>query len=205
MISYRKRVGGIIMATGISPDKHFYDRRELFKMGYSYYKINKLVSQGQLNKLTNNTYENGEYTGEHSDFAIVSAYAPKSVFCMMTSARFYGLTTFLPDRVDIAIERSMKISTLPDWPDTHVWYFPDSRFNTGVTSISDETGTYRMYDIEKTVVDILYYRNKIGIEETREVLKNYLGKEDRDLIKLRKYANDLGCGKILGTYLEVLL
>ncbi len=193
------------MTTDLSPDKRFYNRKELFKMGYSYYKINQLVSEGRLNKLTNSTYENETYTGEDSDFAIVSAFAPQSVFCMMTSARFYGLTTFLPDRVDIAIERSMKISTLPDWPDTHVWYFPESRYNTGLTSITDASGTYRIYDVEKTVVDILYYRNKIGIEETKEVLKNYLGKEDRDLIKLRRYADDLGCGKILGTYLEVLL
>ena len=35
--------------------------------------------------------------------------------------------------------------------------------------------------LEKTVVDILYYRNKIGIEETREILKNYLSRTDRNL------------------------
>ena len=55
------------------------------------------------------------------------------------------------------------------------------------------------------LVDILYYRNKVGIEETKEVLKNYLGREDRNLIKLHRYAEELGCSKILGTYLEVLL
>ena len=33
---------------------------------------------------------------------------------MMSAARFYGLTTYLPDSVDIAIEHSMKISTYPE-------------------------------------------------------------------------------------------
>ena len=62
-----------------------------------------------------------------------------------------------------------------------------------------------MYDVEKTVVDVLYYRNKIGIEETKEILKNYLNRNDRDLVRLHRYAQELGCGKILRTYLEVLL
>jgi hypothetical protein len=55
------------------------------------------------------------------------------------------------------------------------------------------------------VIDILYYRNKVGIEETKEVLKKYLAQPDRNLIQLRRYADTLGCEKILGTYLEVLL
>lgn len=68
----------------------------------------------------------------------------------------------------------MKISTLPDWPSVNVWYFPKKRYRTGVTQITDVAGEYQIYDIEKTVIDILYYRNKIGIEETKEVLKNTL-------------------------------
>ena len=193
------------MNSTLSPSKRFYSFTELNEMGLSYYKINRLIRYGKLVKLANNVYENQNFNGDESDFSVVAAYAPKAVFCMMTAARYHGLTTFLPDVIDIAIERSMKVSTLPEWPDVKVWYFPAARFGSGVITISDETGTYRMYDVEKTVVDILYYRNKVGIEETKEVLKNYLGREDRNLIKLHRYAEELGCSKILGTYLEVLL
>lgn len=75
----------------------------------------------------------------------------------------------------------------------------------GVTTGSDQGGEFKIYDIEKTVIDILYYRNKVGIEETKEVLTNYLSREDRNLIRLHEYAEELGCRKILGTYLEVLV
>ncbi len=75
----------------------------------------------------------------------------------------------------------------------------------GVTVSSDNCCEFKIYDIEKTVVDILYYRNKVGIEETKEILINYLARDDRDLIKFQRYADELGCGKILGTYLEVLI
>ena len=99
----------------------------------------------------------------------------------------------------------MKVSTLPEWPLLHFWYFPQGRYEAGIVTGQDEGGEFRIYDIEKTVIDILYYRNKIGIEETREILKHYLSKEDRNLSVLHRYAEKLGCRKILGTYLEVLL
>lgn len=197
--------GGASMTLTLPADRHFLAVSDLLSAGFSYYKINKLVAEGKLIKLNNKMYENTAYSGEVSDFSVVSAYAPKGILCMMTAIRYYALTTYLPDSVDIAIERNMKISTMPEWPSINVWYFPEKRYNTGIVRIADAAGEYRIYDIEKTVIDILYYRNKVGIEETKEVLKNYLARPDRDLIRLRRYADTLGCKKILGTYLEVLL
>jgi predicted transcriptional regulator of viral defense system len=197
--------GGASMTLPLPADRHFLAVSDLLSAGFSYYKINKLVAEGKLIKLNNKMYENTAYSGEVSDFSVVSAYAPKGILCMMTAVRYYALTTYLPDSVDIAIERNMKISTMPEWPSINIWYFPEKRYNTGIVRIADAAGEYRIYDIEKTVIDILYYRNKVGIEETKEVLRNYLAKPDRDLIRLRRYADTLGCKKILGTYLEVLL
>ncbi len=185
--------------------QQFIPAGDLARMGLSRYKINQLIDAGKIRKLNNNMYENMAYQGDESDFAAAAAYAPKGVLCMMTAARFYELTTYLPDSVDVAIERTMKIYTLPDWPSLNIWYFPKLRYEKGLTTINDGTGDYRMYDVEKTVVDVLYYRNKIGIEETKEILKNYLNRNDRDLVRLHRYAQELGCGKILRTYLEVLL
>lgn len=186
-------------------DKHFISVSELLNLGLSYYKINKLVDSGKLVKLNRSMYENTLYKGEESDFAFVNAYAPRGIVCMTTAARYYGLTTFLPDSIDVAIERNMKVSTLPDRPSVNIWYFPQKRYEAGIVYFSDLAGTYKIYDIEKTVIDILYYRNKIGIEETKEILKNYLQKEDRNIVKMHRLAESLDCGKILSTYLEVLL
>ena len=189
----------------LSSERRFYSITDLQELGLSYYKINKMVEQHLLSKMNNKMYENLTYSGDESDYAAAMAYAPKGVICMMTAARYYGLTNYLPDAVDIAIERDMKVSTLPAWPQLHFWYFPQRRYEAGIVTGQDEGGEFRIYDIEKTVIDILYYRNKIGIEETGEILKNYLSRNDRNLPVLHRYAEKLGCGKILGTYLEVLL
>ena len=186
-------------------NRQFLTARELQGQGFSHYIINQMVANGNLVKLNNKVYENTAYTGDASDFGYIAAYAPNSVVCLMSAARFYNLTTFLPDGIDIAIERSMKISTIPDWPTFHVWYFSKKRYESGIITASDGTAEFLIYDKEKTVADILFYRNKIGIEETKEIITNYLSLPDRNLNQLHRYAEILGCNKILSTYLEVLL
>ncbi len=58
---------------------------------------------------------------------------------------------------------------------------------------------------EKTVVDIVFYREKVGIEETREILVTYLRRMDRNLNRLLKYAELMKCDKVMRQYLEVLV
>ena len=77
--------------------------------------------------------------------------------------------------------------------------------DTGVTTITEGGDTFRIFDIEKTVVDVIYYRNKIGIEEASEVLRNYLKEKDRAIDRLYTYAKMLRCEAIVRTYLEALL
>lgn len=54
-------------------------------------------------------------------------------------------------------------------------------------------------------VTIIYYRNKLGIEETSEILRNYMKRKDRQIDKLYNYSKALRCEKIVRTYLEILI
>ena len=62
-------------------------------------------------------------------------------------------------------------------------------------SVSDGKNQFRIYDIEKTVVDIIFYRDKVGIEETKEILVNYLERKERHLNRLVRYAETMKCPK----------
>lgn len=189
----------------LSDDQMIFSIEELKKAGFSHYKINQMVEDGTLLKLNKRFYENTKYQGEESDFYYVSAYAPKGVVCLMSAAAYYNLTTYRPDAVDVAIQRKSKISTMPEWPTLFVYYYADERFETGIRNVQEGKNQFRIYDIEKTVVDIVFFREKIGIEETKEVLINYLRRSDRDLNRLLRYAELLKCSDVLKTYLEVLV
>ncbi len=174
-------------------------------MGYSYYKIDRMEETGQLHRVNRTTYENLSYKSDENDFINVAAYVPDGAICLMSAVRYYELTNFLPDVIDVAINRKKKVSTLPDWPEIKIFYFSPSRMDAGVTKIKEGGDSFRIFDIEKTVIDIICYRNRIGIEETSEVLRNYLKRQDRQIDQLYAYAKMLRCAAIVKTYLEVLV
>ena len=94
---------------------------------------------------------------------------------------------------------------MPDWPALSVYYYANDRFKTGVETVQEGKNQFKIYDVEKTVVDIVFFREKVGIEETKEILVNYLRRKNRNLNRLLRYAEMLKCGKIMKTYLEVLV
>lgn len=186
-------------------DQKIFSMQELKRKGFSQYKVSKLVSEGKLRKLTKSYYENVEYRGEESDFYYMEAYAPNGVICLLSAAVYYHLTTFIPDAVDVAIPRKARVSTMPDWPQMNVHHYTDDRHELGITRVREGKNEFQIYDIEKTVVDIVFYREKVGIEETKEILVNYLQRKDRNLNQLLKYAELMKCDKAMRQYLEVLV
>ena len=111
----------------------------------------------------------------------------------------------MPDAVDVAIPRKAKISTQPAWPQMNVHHYTDDRHELGVTTVKEGKNEFQIYDMEKTVVDIVFYREKVGIEETKEILVTYLQRKDRNLNRLLKYAELMKCDKTMRQYLEVLI
>ena len=189
----------------ISDDQMLFSIQELKDKGFSYYKINQMVDQGILIKLNKRFYENTCFQGETLDFYYAYAFVPEGVVCLLSAAVYYNLTTYRPEAIDVAIPRKSKVSTLPDWPELHICYFTEDRFDIGLETIKDGNNQFRIYDMEKTVVDIVFYREKIGIEETKEVLTTYLRRNDRNLNRLIRYAEMLKCGDVMKKYLEVLV
>ena len=192
-------------AASLPEDQKIFSTKELKEKGFSQYKVSKLVDEGMLIKLNKRYYENAEYSGEESDFYYTEVYAPKGVICLLSAAAYYHLTTFIPEVVDVAIPRKAKISTIPEQPQLNIHYYTDARHELGITTVREGKNEFQIYDIEKTVVDIVFYKEKVGIKETKEVLVTYLQRKERNLNRLLKYAELMKCDKTMRQYLEVLV
>ena len=62
-----------------------------------------------------------------------------------------------------------------------------------------------VYDLERTICDIIRSRNKLGTETFLAALKLYAASPKKDLNKLNLYAKQLRVSTVLRWYLEVLL
>ena len=63
----------------------------------------------------------------------------------------------------------------------------------------------KVYDIERTICDIIKNRNKIDSEIFSKALKRYVKSKEKNLRKLMKYARAMKIEKKVSEYMEVLL
>ena len=76
----------------------------------------------------------------------------------------------------------------------------------GLTTIESPFGMkLRVYDKERTICDIVKYRNHMDKEIFTKALKRYAQRKDKDLLKLMKYAKKLNIDKKVLEYMEILL
>jgi hypothetical protein len=97
------------------------------------------------------------------------------------------------------------LPAVPAWPAIEFYRFSEERYKSGIITVTEGENSFQIYDIEKTVCDIIFYRNKLGFEPAIEILKNYVQCRNRDLNKLMKYASKLHVGKIISEYTEIII
>ena len=186
-------------------EKQFISSKELHEAGYSNYKIRQMVSAGDLTNVNRKWYENAHYNGKINDFYVVSAYAEQGVVCLISAAVYHELSSERPNQIDVAIPRNVRIPESPDWPTMKFYRMVEPRYSMGIVEVNEGGNSFRIYDREKTVCDVIYHRNKMGFEPAMEVLKRYVKQPDRDINRLIAYAKRLQVETTIKQYLEALL
>lgn len=185
-------------------DNKFFSLKELLESDYSYYKVKKMVEDGILVKLNRKYYESLLYKGEENDLLYVEPYIPKGIICLMSAAEYHNITNYRSFDIDVAVPMTQNIKKFPEYPIFQLYFFNKNRYSTGVEKLSINHNI-KIYDIHKTVLDILYYKDKIGIEETKEIIHNYLNNDKKDLNILYDYAKKMNMVDKLRNDLELLI
>lgn len=87
-----------------------------------------------------------------------------------------------------------------------VYYIKSELFELGKTVLKTPAGNdVPVYDLERTICDVIRSRNKIGTETFLAALKLYAASSKKDLNKLNSYAKKMRVSNVLRQYLEVLL
>ena len=129
---------------------------------------------------------------------------PEGVICLASALEFHGLTTFNPSEIYVAIPNDRKIPKI-DYPPVKVFYFRDRFYKAGIESIPTSHATVKIYNKGKTICDMFRYRNKLGEDLALEGLRNYLGRKDADVTKLREYAGICRVKTSMMPYLKALV
>lgn len=130
---------------------------------------------------------------------------PQGVFSHETALFFHGLTDREPSPYSITVKRGYGTSRLKaDGID--IYTIKPELYDIGkITSQTSFGHTVPIYDMERTICDLLRCRSNIEIQTLQYALKEYVRRKDKNLRKLMEYAPKFRVEKILRQYLEVLL
>jgi len=180
--------------------------RDFLNAGISPYYVKKLESMGEIVRVKQGVYRHSNQLIEPLDEIIeVSKLVPKGVICLLSALSYYELTTYNPWQYQIAIHRGGKKPKLPEYPPIKIIYLADAQFKIGMDEVHIDGAAVKIYDREKTICDIVRYREKIGIDLMKEGLRNYLKSPEKNITKLVSYADKLRIRTVLQKYLEVLI
>lgn len=168
-----------------------------------YYQLKTMLEAEKVIQIKRGLYRHVDFA-EEASWGEVFRIAPQSVICLFSAWRFYELSTQTPTEIHVAIPAKNKV-LLPDYPPIKLYYWHKRFYETGIIETTYNEEQITIYDIEKSVCDAIRYRNKVGIDITSEVVRNYLKRKDRNLDKLTKYAENMRIATVLNQYLNVML
>jgi predicted transcriptional regulator of viral defense system len=167
--------------------------------------VRKLLAKGKIEKIKPGLYRITDFTmTAYQGFVDVCMATPKAVVCLHSALSYYELTTTVPPLVMVAIPREAKAPQIK-YPPVKVFYFSHSNYEMGINTVQTETGDFRIYEVEKTIVDCFRYRNRLGEDAAVEGMKNYLNRKDANLNKLFFYARKGRMYRVIKPYVEALM
>ena len=161
--------------------------------------LKNLVDEGYLVKVSRGLYVRPDK--DINEYYIMGEQYKKGIFSHNTALYFYDLTDRTPFQLDMTFPSNVRISN--DMINSH--YISKDKIEIGLTTKElDDGTTIRVYDMERTICDIIRDRNKIDSQIFNTALKEYMNRKDKNLNLLYEYAKKFNILKILKMYLEVL-
>lgn len=189
---FRKAGGILTMSEAMALGIH---RRELYA----------LRNRGDLEAISRGLYRLTDMPGPSlPDFIPVAKKIPNGVICLISALAFHEITTQIPHFVYVALPAQAHKPAISHPPMRFFWYSP-KLLTTGVQEHSIDGCTVAIFDVEKTLVDCVKFRNKIGMDVVLEALKMYWQSKKTNLNRLFEYAKLFRVEKVLKPIMETIV
>ena len=130
---------------------------------------------------------------------------PKAVISHDAALHYYGLIDREPSTPTLTIYSGYNTSRLKA-AGYKVFFVKKEYLDVGKVEVIDFDGnTIPMYDLERTMCDLVRNRSSFEIQDFNTALKSYARKKEKNLTKLFEYAKLLRVENLMRTYMEVLL
>lgn len=189
--------------TLLNNEKTIYSRQELLKIGMSDTLIGQLVHDDIINRINQ-----GLYTTEETEIDTEHILQLKYSQCIISheSALYHlGYSDRVPENISITIPQNFGTSRLKNNM-VKIRYCNPKFIFYGTTKMTSVYGnTITIYNLERTICDIIRHYQSIDIEIANKAIRKYCNENKKKLSILMLYAKKMGIIDKVQNRLEVLI
>ena len=185
----------------------------LFKKGYLTTKdvnnnniprfyLTKLIKENKIERVSRGVYCKKNVLVD--EFIILQSKSKNAIYSNTTALYLYGLSNRVPIKYDITINNGYN-GSLQKENNVNLFYTKKELLELGITDFKLETGNIiRIYDLDKTICDIIKNKKKIDAEIYNKAIREYFYSKKKNTLKLYEYAKRMNIyNKVRDTF-EIL-
>ena len=178
--------------------------KEAEELGYTRHNLSELTKSGQLERLRPGLYQlKGKVI---DDFVLISSNSNRIIFSHQTALYLHDLSDRTPNVFHISVPQGYNASHIKKrYEDLQAHYVKKDLYELGKIEIKSPQGNLiPVYDIDRTICDIIIDREKIDKQIFIEAIKRYFKSQNKNLRRLIKYSRLFKIEDEVRKYMEVL-
>ena len=165
--------------------------------------LTRLVKENKLERVSRGLYCTPD--SFYDDYYKIQSKSKNCVFSHAAALYFYDLSDITPVQLDLTVPGGYN-GSLINMQNVDLHYIKREFLELGLTTIQSPFGmNINIYDVERTICDIIKNKKKMYIEIFTKALQKYSKAKTKDLNKLMRYAKKLNVEKKVREYMEVLI
>ncbi len=175
---------------------------ELLQSKITNRQIGVFVDMGMLEKISHGHYWIVKADcGKPEDYKALEVCItnPGAVICADSACFYLGLISVEPESISVATKRSDRSKMKVTFP-VHRHYFGDALFGEDTKKVTSSFGTYTLYDVERSVVDCIRFKDDIDSRIFEMVIENYRKRGEKKRNRLLEYARKVRILKRVEAY-----
>ena len=186
---------------------------KLFKNGYLTTKdvtdnnvpriyLTKLIKENKIERVSCGLYIKKNVLVD--EFVILQSKSKYAIYSNTTALYLHGFSNRIPIKYDITIKSGYK-GSLQKGKNVNLFYTKKELLELGVIDYKLDSGNIiRVYDLDKTICDIIKNKKKIDAEIFNKAIREYFYSKKKNTLKLYEYAKKMNIyDKVRDTF-EVL-
>jgi len=165
--------------------------------------LSMMVAEGKVERIGRGIYVSPDSLED--EMYIIQKKYPNLIYSHETALFFHNLSDRTPFEYSATVPSGYKVvSAISET--SKIYYIKRDLHQMGVMEENTSFGNpIKLYNVERTICDILRSRNRIDIQLFSDALKRVAKKKNLDYALLSEYAKKFNVENILNTYMEVLI